>query len=60
MNMRRLLSSNAPAATVLIRLLVGAVFLSEGILKFLIWQVETGKLGVRFPNVKLRDKHRSK
>jgi putative oxidoreductase len=35
MNMKRLLSSNAPAATVLIRILVGAVFLSEGILKFL-------------------------
>lgn len=32
---RRLLSSSAPAATVLIRLLVGAVFLSEGIQKFL-------------------------
>jgi putative oxidoreductase len=32
---RRLLSSNAPAATALIRLLVGSVFLSEGIQKFL-------------------------
>ena len=31
----RLLSSHAPAATVLIRLLVGWVFLSEGIQKFL-------------------------
>ena len=33
--MGRLLASNAPAATLLIRLLVGAVFLSEGIQKFL-------------------------
>jgi len=33
--MRRLLSTNAPAATLLVRLLVGSVFLSEGIQKFL-------------------------
>jgi putative oxidoreductase len=33
--MRRLLSTNAPAATVLVRLLVGSVFLSEGIQEFL-------------------------
>jgi len=33
--MRRLLSTNAPAATVLVRLLVGSVFLFEGIQKFL-------------------------
>jgi putative oxidoreductase len=33
--MKRLLLSNAPTAVVLIRLLVGAVFLSEGIQKFL-------------------------
>jgi putative oxidoreductase len=33
--MRRLLSTNAPAATVLVRLLTGSVFLSEGIQKFL-------------------------
>jgi putative oxidoreductase len=32
---RRLLSTNAPAATILVRLLVGSVFLSEGIQKFL-------------------------
>jgi putative oxidoreductase len=32
---RRLLSSHAPTATILIRLLVGWVFLSEGIQKFL-------------------------
>jgi putative oxidoreductase len=31
----RLLTTNAPAATALIRLMVGAVFLSEGIQKFL-------------------------
>lgn len=35
MNVRRLLATGAPAATILIRLLVGAVFLSEGIQKFL-------------------------
>ena len=33
--MRRLLSTNAPVATILVRLLVGSVFLSEGIQKFL-------------------------
>jgi putative oxidoreductase len=33
--MRRFLSTNAPAATVLVRLLVGSVFLFEGIQKFL-------------------------
>lgn len=33
--MRRLLSTKAPAATILVRLLVGSVFLSEGIQKFL-------------------------
>jgi uncharacterized membrane protein YphA (DoxX/SURF4 family) len=32
---RRLLASEAPAATILIRLMVGAVFLSEGMQKFL-------------------------
>ena len=32
---RRIISSNAPAATVLIRLVVGTVFLSEGVQKFL-------------------------
>src|SRR5437667_12389983 len=31
----RLFSTNAPAATVLVRLLTGSVFLSEGIQKFL-------------------------
>src|SRR5438445_12200027 len=33
--LRRLFSTNAPAATVLVRLLTGSVFLSEGIQKFL-------------------------
>src|SRR5881296_2486582 len=33
--MRRLFSTNAPAATVLVRLLTGSVFLSDGIQKFL-------------------------
>src|SRR6266704_6968860 len=32
---RHLLSTSAPASTVLVRLLVGSVFLSEGIQKFL-------------------------
>jgi uncharacterized membrane protein YphA (DoxX/SURF4 family) len=35
MTLRSLLNSRAPAATVLVRLIVGAVFLSEGIQKFL-------------------------
>ena len=35
MNLKWLLSSHAPAATLLIRILVGAVFLSEGVQKFL-------------------------
>jgi putative oxidoreductase len=34
-SLRRLLASDAPAAVWLIRLLVGAVFVSEGIQKFL-------------------------
>src|SRR6266550_1916018 len=33
---QRLLSTNAPAAVILIRLIVGGVFLSEGIQKFLL------------------------
>ena len=32
--LRRLLSSSAPSATILVRIAVGAVFLSEGVLKF--------------------------
>jgi len=34
--MRKLLATNAPAAVVIVRLMVGAVFLSEGIQKFLL------------------------
>src|SRR5256884_9925548 len=33
--MRRLLATEAPAATILIRIVVGGIFLTEGILKFL-------------------------
>jgi putative oxidoreductase len=49
------LSSNAPAATVLIRLLVGWVFLSEGIQKFL-FPAALGagrfvKIGIPWPEV---------
>jgi putative oxidoreductase len=55
MNMKRLLSSSAPAATLLIRILVGAVFLSEGILKFLL-PAELGagrfaRIGIPAPEV---------
>ena len=50
---RNLLSTQAPAAVVLIRLMVGAVFLSEGIQKFLIpEQVGAGrfaKIGLPAP-----------
>ena len=35
MNWRKLLLSDAPPAVILIRLLVGGVFLSEGLQKFL-------------------------
>jgi putative oxidoreductase len=53
--MRRLLSTNAPAATVFIRILVGSVFLSEGIQKFL-YPVELAagrfaKIGIPAPQV---------
>ncbi len=33
--LKRIVASNAPAAVILVRLMVGAVFLSEGIQKFL-------------------------
>src|SRR4030095_3417705 len=51
----RLLASNAPAAVLLIRLLVGAVFVSEGIQKFL-FPAELGvgrftKIGIPSPEV---------
>jgi len=53
--MRPLLASNAPAATLLIRVLVGAVFLSEGIQKFL-FPTELGagrfaRIGIPAPEV---------
>ena len=35
MQIRRLMTSSAPAATILIRVAVGAIFLSEGLQKFL-------------------------
>ena len=55
MNMKWLLSSHAPAATVLIRILVGAVFLSEGVQKFL-FPTELGvgrfvRIGIPAPEV---------
>ena len=55
MNVKWLLSSRAPAATLLIRILVGAVFLSEGIQKFL-FSTELGvgrfaRIGIPAPEV---------
>lgn len=41
-SMRKLLSTNAPGAVLLVRLVVGGIFLSEGIQKFLF----PGELGV--------------
>lgn len=53
--MKRLLFSNAPTAVVLIRLMVGTVFLSEGIQKFLFpMDVGTGrfeKIGFASPEL---------
>jgi putative oxidoreductase len=52
---RQLLASRAPAATVLIRLLVGWVFLSEGIQKFLFPEAlgvgRFVKIGIPWPEV---------
>src|SRR6266480_5497674 len=53
--MRRLFLTNAPAATVLVRILVGSVFLSEGIQKFL-FPAELGagrfaKIGIPAPDI---------
>src|SRR5881409_1415071 len=53
--MRRLFLTNAPAATFLVRILVGSVFLSEGIQKFL-FPAELGvgrfaKIGVPAPDI---------
>jgi putative oxidoreductase len=52
---QRLLSSHAPEATILIHVIVGAVFLSEGIQKFL-FAAELGagrfvRIGIPAPNV---------
>lgn len=51
----RIVTTNAPAATLLIRLTVGAVFLSEGIQKFL-YPDENGvgrfiKIGIPYPEL---------
>ncbi|MGQ0761076.1 MAG: DoxX family protein [Acidobacteriota bacterium] len=55
MNLRRLLQSSAPAAVILIRVLVGGVFLSEGIQKFLFpGEVGAGrfaKIGIPYPDL---------
>jgi putative oxidoreductase len=52
---RRLVQSRAPAATLLIRVMVGAVFLSEGIQKFLDPATRGAgrfvKIGIPFPEV---------
>jgi putative oxidoreductase len=51
----KLLSSNAPRSVLLIRLMVGAVFLSEGIQKFLfpseVGAVRFAKIGLPSPEV---------
>ncbi len=54
MDLRKIAASNASAATVIVRLLAGAVFLSEGIQKFL-FAAEQGagrfaKIGIPVPN----------
>jgi uncharacterized membrane protein YphA (DoxX/SURF4 family) len=53
--MRRLITTQAPAATILIRLLVGAVFLSEGIQKFLFADAQGAgrfaKIGIPAPQI---------
>jgi len=52
---RRLLATNAPAAVILIRLIVGGVFLSEGILKFLLPEAQGigrfTKIGIPNPEI---------
>ena len=53
--MKRLLATNAPSATILIRIVVGGVFLTEGIQKFLYpAQLAAGrfaKIGIPFPEI---------
>jgi uncharacterized membrane protein YphA (DoxX/SURF4 family) len=55
MNPRTIVQSSAPAAVILIRVMVGAVFLSEGIQKFLFSnELGTGrftKIGIPAPQV---------
>ena len=49
---QRILASDAPAATIVIRLLIGAVFLLEGVKKFLF----VGQWGAgRFPRIGIPD-----
>src|SRR5437763_11141172 len=52
---RRLLATNAPAAVVLVRLIVGGVFLSEGVQKFLFPDAlgvgRFAKIGIPAPEV---------
>jgi putative oxidoreductase len=53
--MRRLIATQAPAATILVRLLVGAVFFTEGIQKFL-YPADLGagrfaKIGIPAPQI---------
>jgi putative oxidoreductase len=55
MNIRRLMETNAPRSVILIRIIVGAVFLSEGIQKFL-YPAENAagrfaKIGIPSPDV---------
>ena len=55
MTFRKIIESNAPRSVILIRLIVGAVFLSEGIQKFL-YSAELGagrfvKIGIPFPQI---------
>ena len=55
MNLKQILATRAPASVVLIRLMVGGVFLAEGIQKFL-FPGETGagrfaKIGIPSPDV---------
>lgn len=52
---QKLLSTNAPAAVILIRLIVGGVFLSEGIQKFLLPEAQGvgrfTKIGIPAPEI---------
>ncbi len=53
--MRRLLATQAPAATILIRIVVGGIFLTEGIQKFLypgdLGAGRFAKIGIPAPDV---------